>query len=304
MYEKSNRSLWTGRIDSLTEEAHYRHFQAVQFDDINSEQSYDIAILGYAVDEGVKLNKGRVGAKEGPDAVKAAFSTLPYNGLSLVDYGNVLFDQSLIKTQKLYSNYASTSMKRNKFTWLIGGGHDIAYAHYLALRLNHPDKSIGLINIDAHFDNRLAQESTSGTAFHQILNNDENTDYLALGIQQSGNTKALFDEAKKTGTTYVLADDINHLSDVTNIIDTFINQHDIVMLTLCMDVIDAAYAPAVSAPCVLGLNPKIVTQIMQYIKENAKLESISIAEMNPTYDIDHRTAKLIAHMMYRVTYSN
>ncbi len=35
------------------------------------------------------------------------------------------------------------------------------------------------------------------TSFRQILEEDENTDYLVLGIAQGGNTQSLFDYAKE-----------------------------------------------------------------------------------------------------------
>ena len=54
-----------------------------------------------------------------------------------------------------------------------------------------------MINIDAHFDTRAEQQSTSGTSFRQILEEDDNTDYLVLGISQGGNTQSLFDYAKE-----------------------------------------------------------------------------------------------------------
>ena len=37
----------------------------------------------------------------------------------------------------------------------IGGGHDITYAQYLAKRHTYPDASIGIINIDSHFETRV-----------------------------------------------------------------------------------------------------------------------------------------------------
>lgn len=49
------------------------------------------------------LNKGRIGAKEGPDAIKQAFAGLPDLNQceTLVDYGNVYHDhEELIDTQK------------------------------------------------------------------------------------------------------------------------------------------------------------------------------------------------------------
>ena len=61
----------------------------------------------------------------------------------------------------------------------------------------YPNESIGVINIDAHFDTRDEGESTSGTSFRQILEQDDNADYMVLGISQGGNTQGLFDYAKE-----------------------------------------------------------------------------------------------------------
>ncbi len=55
-------------------------FQTVTFEDLSklekSSMPSGVGILGYAVDKGVALNKGRIGAKEGPDAIKQAFAGL------------------------------------------------------------------------------------------------------------------------------------------------------------------------------------------------------------------------------------
>lgn len=80
MYKLAQRELWKGRIDSEQDSAQFRHFQTIHFGDINEAPSgsrQGIGILGYAVDKGVELNKGRIGAKEGPNAIKQAFANLP-----------------------------------------------------------------------------------------------------------------------------------------------------------------------------------------------------------------------------------
>ena len=72
MYKLAQRDLWTGRIDSETDESQFRHFQTINFrniEDDNNESRHGVGILGYAVDKGVELNKGRIGAKEGPNAL-------------------------------------------------------------------------------------------------------------------------------------------------------------------------------------------------------------------------------------------
>lgn len=67
-----------------------------------------------------------------------------------------------------------------------------------------------MINIDAHFDTRDEDYSTSGTSFRQILEEDDNADYLVLGISQGGNTQALFNYAKEKDIQFVYADELLH----------------------------------------------------------------------------------------------
>lgn len=303
MYQQPNKDIWTGRLDSESDRAAFRHFQTVAFGDLSSEveDNPGVALLGYAIDEGVALNQGRIGAKEGPDAIRRAFSGLPtMSDMPITDYGNVTHDaDTLYETQQAFGQYVSQLLQQHSRTFLLGGGHDIAYAQYLGVRAANPGKSIGVINIDAHFDNRYAETSTSGTSFRQMLEQDEQLDYFVLGIQRAGNTQSLFDYADESQTEYVLADELKGRIDprIRNKIESFIHQHDVILFTICMDVIDSAYAPGVSAPAVLGLMPGVVLELAERILQSDKVTSLSIAEMNPTYDIDNRTAKLIAHML-------
>ena len=58
---------------------------------------------------------------------------------------------------------------------IFGGGHETAYGHYLGVRKYiGEDASLGIINIDAHFDLRPYDEQpSSGTMFKQILEHDK-----------------------------------------------------------------------------------------------------------------------------------
>ena len=106
-----------------------------------------MGLLGYAIDKGVELNKGRVGAKEGPNAIKRAFAGLPDLNQceEIIDYGNVEHNHELlIDTQREFADLAAKSIKRHKQTFLLGGGHDIAYAQYLATRKVYPESSIAV----------------------------------------------------------------------------------------------------------------------------------------------------------------
>ena len=284
----------------------FRHFQTVKFGDLSqldfSDEHKGVGLLGYAIDKGVELNKGRVGAKEGPNAIKRAFAGLPDLNQceEIIDYGNVEHNHELlIDTQREFADLAAKSIKRHKQTFLLGGGHDIAYAQYLATRKVYPESSIGVINIDAHFDTRDEGYSTSGTSFRQILEEDDNADYLVLGISQGGNTQALFNYAKKKiFNLYMQMNYYIRYLPIKDMIERFIHNHDTVMFTICMDVVDSAFAPGVSAPAVLGIYPHTVFELAKRVIPSEKVKSISIAEMNPTYDSDQRTAKLVANLVH------
>ncbi|NJH66918.1 formimidoylglutamase [Staphylococcus agnetis] len=303
MYQSPQRHVWTGRLDSAVERESFRHFQTIHFGDIHNiaSQANGIALFGYAVDKGVELNKGRTGAKDGPDAIKKAFANLPAaTETSIIDYGNLTHSQSqLIETQKIFGTYVHQLIKNHQRTFLLGGGHDIAYAQYLGVRAAYPNQSIGVINIDAHFDTRKEAESTSGTSFRQMIEEDSNLDYFVIGIQRPGNTSSLFRYAEETQTQYVLADElVEHIDPrIKDKIEHFITHHDVILFTICMDVIDSAYAPGVSASAVLGLTPHCVLSLAKRILQFDNVMTVSIAEMNPTYDVDQRTAKLIGQFL-------
>ena len=107
-YSKTDPLLWTGRKSG---QQLYLH-EKVVFIDLNSEEIPQInapswALLGYACDEGVKRNEGRIGAVKGPDAIRKQLAKLP-NHLSantaLMDTGTVdCKDGDLKKSQTVLS---------------------------------------------------------------------------------------------------------------------------------------------------------------------------------------------------------
>ncbi|MDQ7861899.1 arginase family protein [Peribacillus frigoritolerans] len=90
------------------------------------------------------------------------------------------------------------------------------------------------------------------------------------------------------------------LKKTKNKILNFINQHDYIILTLCMDVINASEAPGVSAPSSFGLSGKMVRQLIRKITSHTKTISFDICEVNPSLDCDNRTVKLAANLINEV----
>ncbi|MBT2216307.1 formimidoylglutamase [Virgibacillus dakarensis] len=305
MYRLANGDLWSGRIDS-DNASDYRFHQVIKLQNIDKLKQSESAFgfIGFASDEGVRRNKGRAGASLAPDEIRKHLAKLPYNlnrNMETIDYGNVICeDDQLEKAQEELGKKVYSLLLHHKTPIILGGGHETFYGHYLGVReYFSADKTIGIVNIDAHFDLRSDKLPSSGTMFRQILEQDVKAGYLCLGIQEFGNTRSLFQAAKDFGCQYVLEEDIN-LNNIQNTyekIDEFIKKYDSIIMTLCTDSIISSAAPGVSAPSPLGLDPKIVKRLLKYIAAKKNTISFDISEVNPNVDENDKTVRLAAYLV-------
>jgi formiminoglutamase len=315
-YKKSQEL--TGRVDSEESNA-LRFHQIINYINLDEEEiqlapsEQGIVFLEFAVDEGVKRNKGRDGAALGAHAISKAMANLPvhFEDKKLFHAGQIIcHNGNLEETQIELGFYVEKILKQNSLPIILGGGHEVTFGNYLGVKNFHKNKKIGLINFDAHFDIRPLDEeigATSGNSFWQIANNCrknmESFNYLALGIQKTSNTKLLFEIADDFGCDYVLGDDFtfeNKLNLLSKI-EKFILDNDVIYLTFCMDVFATPYAPGVSAPSINGIEPnEVFKSCFDLIVNCGKLASLDFAETNPHFDIDNRTAKLAASLIFRV----
>ena len=313
-YEPAVKTIWEGRKSNPNIENQYWHqeIKLVDTDKVSFTPDIDIAILGYVCDEGVRRNKGRIGAMEGPSAIRERLAKLPihFNDKRIADVGNIVcVDNDMEACQSLFSNHISNLIKQNIFPIAIGGGHDMSYGHFMGIWnviKNTKKRRVGIINFDAHFDLRPVEtKSNSGTPFNQIINELSNTgdniDYFAIGIQQQSNTKELFNIAKKHHVNYAINYDCESSSSeidiLKNRLNTFIEKVDYLYITIDMDGFSSAYAPGVSAPSPLGFTPHFVFKMLSFLFNTKKVISFDIAELNPSLDRDKLTANLAAKIV-------
>lgn len=303
IYKITDKELWNGRVDDDSDLSHFRFHQAIKVQDINDLTKNDNAfgIIGFSSDEGVRRNKGRLGAAQAPDEIRKFLAKLPYNldeKIKTIDTGNVVCENGELENAQTELGEQINKLFHNNTTpVVIGGGHETLYGHYLGVReYIGADKTLGIVNIDAHFDLRDDPEPSSGTMFRQILEQDEQAGYLCLGVQEFGNTKALFQTADKYGCFYIMEDEID-TDNTCKEIDRFSNAHDYIMLTLCTDSIISSAAPGVSAPSPLGLDPRTVKKLLTYIAAKENILSFDISEVNPLVDENNKTVRLAAYFL-------
>lgn len=297
--------IWTGRFDG-DEPLYHRVFQRVSLEDNYENISpNDFVLHGFAVDEGVKRNGGRIGAKDAPDVIRKSISNFPVINpqFKLRDFGNVSCeDGNLEKSQNELAEKIQKTLEKGGKSIVFGGGHEVMFAHYSGIRNAYPTKKIGIINIDAHFDNREIDPkngASSGTGFWQIAQK-ETIHSLHIGIQRNSNTLKLFDTAHQSGMKYILSEELffENLPNIYSKIDDFIAESEIIYLTVCMDVFNASIAPGVSALAYNGIFADApFLHLLKNILKSEKLLAMDIAEVNPNFDIGERTARLGATLI-------
>lgn len=187
---------------------------------------------------------------------------------------------------------------------VLAGGHEITWASYLGVRGAFPDARLGIINLDAHFDNRPDEQATSGTGFAQIMaaETDHPTLVLAMGIAEASNTTDLFNRARQTGIGWITDDRwITYPNEAGQAVAQLLQQVDIVYLTVDLDVLPAAVAPAVSAPAAYGVPLPLVSAVVDHVAASGKLVHADIAELNPSLDNTNATASVAARFVHRLT---
>ncbi|MFC9894194.1 formimidoylglutamase [Nocardia sp. NPDC127579] len=298
---------WTGRVDGTSGE-YLRWHQVVEPYSATAIPGACV-FVGFASDEGVRRNRGRTGAVAGPGALRGALASMALpTPLRAYDAGDVIVTGTELEAgQEALANTVSAILDGGHFPIVLGGGHEIAYGTYLGLarsELRRPGARLGILNLDAHFDLRSDPVPSSGTPFRQIAECEraDTWQYAVIGISQPSNTRALFDTADRLGVRYLLDDDCGtaNLAAVLKFVDDFLAAVDLVYLTIDLDVLPAAVAPGVSAPAAYGVPLETVQAVTDRLAASGKLAICDVAELNPSLDIDNRTARTAARLLHRI----
>lgn len=300
--------MWTGRTDSDRKERFHQFVKPVPIEKVSTSEKQAFSFVGFASDEGVKRNKGRPGACEGPNAIRESLGSFPFfhQGVDLLDVGDIKCDDGDLEgAQARLAEVVGTLHHKNVFPIVLGGGHEVAWGHYQGIIKKYPPESVTIINFDAHLDMRpYTGKGSSGTPFQQIAHHAENNNkpfnYLCIGLQPTGNTASLLETANRYKVDTVLAEEI-HMTGIESTfhkLENLVEQGSQLYVTVCMDVFASPYAPGVSAPQPLGLTPWQVIPLLRYLSNSGKVISLDIAELSPSHDLSSVTAKLASHLIF------
>lgn len=268
-----------------------------------------ICIVGVPTDEGVKRNGGRVGAKEGPDAIRAElYKRTPFvigkekspSEVAVFDLGNITLGKTLEETHERLTTTVSAVCGLGIIPVVLGGGHDIAYPNFLGF--SEGKRTVGVINVDTHLDYRKPiPKRNSGTSFRQILDHPNSAlnamNFVEMGTQSFANSRDNYAELIERGATIFSLRDVRN-DGVTKVLELSYELattgNDSLYVSFDLDSVHGSDAPGVSASLPTGLTAEEFLTAALFAGKRRKTKIIDIVELNPKFDVDGRTAKLAA----------
>jgi agmatinase len=272
---------------------------------------YDIAVVGVPFDAGVTY---RPGARFGPSAIRQASRLLrpynpaqdiaPFRDAQVVDAGDIVcspFDIAAAIDQ-IDAGLAGLIGDGRKAV-ALGGDHTIALPLLRAVARVHGP--VSLIHFDAHldtWDTYFDAPITHGTPFRRA---SEEGLIVKGSSAHVGIRGSLYDRKDLTddvdlGFTILHARDIDRVG-----VDGFVEAVRSAVgdtpayISIDIDVLDPAFAPATGTPEAGGLNSRELLAILRGLS-GLNLVGADIVEVAPAYDHAEVTAVAASHVAYEL----
>jgi formiminoglutamase len=263
-------------------------------------------LVGFPQDEGVRRNHGRPGAADAPDQIRHWLYRLTIcdweKNIDLarqppLDLGNVRIQGSLEDTQHRLGEIVATALSAGAVPIVLGGGHETAYGHYLGYARSQ--RRVAIVNLDAHLDVRpcIDGHGHSGSPFRQAYDHPtqplQNGHYACLGVQPHAVSRQhwryVLDRAGIIGSSDGVCHSLS--SHFERAVTSFANSADDVYVSLDSDVAAAADVPGVSAPNPTGLSGRELAACARLAGRIPQVSSFDLVELNPRYDVDGRSLR-------------
>lgn len=265
-----------------------------------------VAILGMPDDLGVRLNHGRPGAAQGPRAFRDALARYgvadpaPAAGFTaypkVYDAGDIIpahgsGEDALHETHRRISEAAAEIARLGMIPVGIGGGHDLTYALVRGVISASPGNWSG-IYFDAHLDVR--DTVGSGMPFRRLVEDCGVRTLHVHGLNPLVNTREHTDWFRSRGGSVRNAAPRSRMPGDDQHDDDLPPGH--VFASFDLDVIDAAFAPGVSALNPAGWTPAQAAAWVDAVGLSPRVRCFDLMELCPPHDESGRTARLAAHL--------
>lgn len=273
----------------------------------------NLYLLGYPDDEGIQINGGRPGASEAPNKIRQYLykMTPPLERAlpSFFDLGNITTSAPLADRHEQSAQLIHSLLDQEHRIITLGGGHDYGYPDGAGFLRHHRAKNNQLrplvINFDAHLDVRPTDRGlSSGTPFFRLLNEFEDFDFIEIGIQPQCNSQIHLQWATSKGAKILRHDHFllsgrSFVEYALEQISTWIFKSRPTFVSIDIDAFSSAYAMGCSQSWPSGLTPMEFKPLFEVLLSRLNVQVLGIYEVSPPLDLDDRTSKLAAEIIFQ-----
>ncbi|MGV9868800.1 agmatinase [Rhodococcus koreensis] len=298
-----------GQVDGLSVPRYAGHSTFARLPRIEDVPRHDVAVVGVPFDTGVTY---RPGARFGPGHIRQSSRLLrPYNPAlgvepfarqQVVDAGDIAFNPFDIDT-------ACTQIERGAYELIqdgatlvtLGGDHTIAYP--LLKAINRVHGPVALVHFDAHldtWDTYFETPLTHGTPFRRAAEDG----LFVYGHSAHVGIRGSLYSPNDLASDAELGFQIVHCREFTRRpIDDIIDQlrqtigETPLYVSIDIDVLDPAHAPATGTPEAGGLTSRELLDILRGF-DGLNLVGADIVEVSPAYDHAEITGVAAANLAY------
>ena len=262
-------------------------------EDFPDLDGFQLALVGVKEERGAVDNHG---CADGADYIRKAFYQLfnHWPEIKIVDIGNVKTGQEVSDTYYALNQVLTELFKHHILPIVIGGSQDMTYTMYQVYEAT--GKLVNIAAIDPLFDLGNDNEGLNSHSYlsHIILHQPNFLfNFTNIGYQSYYVSKENIDLMKQLlFDTYRLG----VLRPKIDLTEPLIRNANI--LSIDMAAFRANDAPGVKNASPNGFFGEDACKMTRYAGLNYKLSSIGFFEYNPHYDINSRTANLIAEMIW------
>jgi agmatinase len=231
----------------------------------------------------------RLGSRLAPDEMRAAsYNFETYNSffdydladVDIHDAGNLEVADTIDDTLLGISKYADKFVNDGKIPVILGGEHSLSYPFVKACKKKHP--GLGFVVLDAHMDLReeYRDEKNSHACISRHVIDELTRKYVSIGIRSGAREE--YDYVRENKIRMFTAEDV-HSKGIEKVISEFRDYiKGPIYLSIDMDAIDPAYAPALGTPEPYGITPRDVRTVISCLAP--QIVGLDLVEIAPAYD--------------------
>lgn len=278
---------------------------------VDQVSDWDIGILGVPFDIGTSY---RPGARFGPIGIRNGSRTIrswhpelgvgPFANHQVVDLGDVPCSSFVIEdAMELIESAADELLSSEKRLIVLGGDHTVAFP--LLRSVNKVRGPVALLHFDAHvdtYDTYMNAPLTHGTPFRRAAEEKLFVPDHSMHVGIRGSKYGPEDLQEDRGFGFkVLGTWEMHSIGIDGYISQIVDQvgDRPVYLSIDIDVLDPAFAPATGTPEVGGFSSRELLGILRGLS-SLDLVGADIVEVAPAYDHADITSIAAASVVFEI----